>query len=122
MRPQRALQIVLILAGLLFTAGTIPLVMFFSREPAVAMLMSLYVTLGIFLLLAARNPEANRSLVAFAGWANVAHAGVMAVQEFQHAIQRQELLGVTLFGVIGVVLIALTPRKKSSERIAAATV
>jgi succinate-acetate transporter protein len=111
MRPQRVLQIVLIPVGLLFTAGIVPLVMVFSREPAVAMMMSLYVTLGIFLLLAARDPQANRSLIAFAGWANIAHAGVMALQEFRHVIQRQELLGVILFGVVGVVLVAMTPRK-----------
>lgn len=122
MRPQRALQIVLVVVGLLFTAGIIPLVMFFSREPAVSMIMSIYVTLGVFLLLAARNPAANKSFIVFAGWANVAHAGVMAVQEFQHVIQRQELLGVTLFGVVGVVLIALAPRNKSSDQVFKATV
>ena len=36
-----------------------------KQDPALAMMMSLYVTLGIFLLLAARNPSANRSLIAF---------------------------------------------------------
>jgi succinate-acetate transporter protein len=121
MVPERALRVVLVLAGLLFAAGIVPLVMFFSREPAVAMLMSIYVPLGICLLLAARNPEANRSLIAFAGWANIAHAGVMAVQEFQHVIQRQELLGVILFGVVGVVLVAMTPRK-SGVRVFAASI
>jgi hypothetical protein len=121
MRPRRGLQIVLILVGLLFTAGSVPLVMFFSREPAVAMIMSLYVTLGVCLLLASRDPQANRSLIAFAGWANIAHAGVMALQEFQHVIQRQELLGVILFGVVGVVLVAMTPRK-SGVRVSAASI
>lgn len=119
---EHALQIVLVLVGSLFTAGIIPLVLFFSRDPAVAMIMSIYVTLGICLLLAARNPQANRSLIAFAGWANVAHAGVMAVQEYQHVIQRQELLGVILFGVVGVLLVAIAPRKKSIERVSAAVV
>ena len=119
MHRERVLQVVLVMAGLLFTAGIIPLTMFFSREPAVAMIMSIYVTLGICLLLAARNPEANRSLIAFAGWANVAHAGVMVVQEFLHVIQRQELLGVVLFGVVGVALIVLTPAKQPLERVKA---
>ena len=50
------------------------------------MIMSIYVTLGIFLLLAVRDPAANRSPIAFAGWANLAHAGVMAAQEFWHVI------------------------------------
>lgn len=122
MRLQLALRIVLVVAGLLFTAGIIPLLMVFSREPAVAMMMSIYVTLGIFLLLAARNPAANRTLILFAGWANVAHAGVMAVQEFQNVIQRQELAGVILFGIIGAGLIALAPRNRSSQRAYEATV
>lgn len=119
MHRERVLQVVLVMVGLLFTAGIIPLTMFFSREPAVAMIMSIYVTLGICLLLAVRNPEANRSLIGFAGWANVAHAGVMVVQEFLHVIQRQELLGVVLFGVVGVALIVLTPAKQPLERVKA---
>lgn len=102
--------------GLLFTAGIIPLTMFFTREPAVAMIMSLYVTLGIFLLLAARDPAGNRSLIAFGGWANVAHAGVMAVQLYMHVIGRQELAGVVMFGIAGVLLVALVPAKQSVER------
>jgi hypothetical protein len=119
MAPERALRVVLILAGVLFTAGIVPLVIFLSREPTLAMLMSMYAPLGICLLLAARHPEKNRSLIAFAGWANIAHAAVMGVQEFQHVIRRQEVLGVIVFGVIGVVLIALTPRQKLTERVSA---
>jgi succinate-acetate transporter protein len=122
MVTERALKVALILVGLLFTAGVIPLVMFSSREPAVAMMMSIYVTLGICLLLAARDPQANHSLIVFAGWANVAHAAVMAVQEFQHVIRRQEIFGVIVFGVIGVVLIVLARGKKSVERLSAASV
>jgi NADH:ubiquinone oxidoreductase subunit 5 (subunit L)/multisubunit Na+/H+ antiporter MnhA subunit len=45
MRRERALKIVLVVVGLLFTAGVVPLTMFFSREPAVPMIMSIYVTL-----------------------------------------------------------------------------
>ncbi len=71
MRRERALKAVLVVVGLLFIAGIVPLTMFFSREPVVPMIMSTYVTLGIFLLLAVRNPAANRSLIAFAGWANL---------------------------------------------------
>jgi uncharacterized membrane protein len=48
MRREKVLKIVLVLVGLLFAAGVIPLTMFFSREPAVPMIMSIYVTLGIF--------------------------------------------------------------------------
>jgi hypothetical protein len=113
-------RVVLIIVGLLFLAAVIPGVMFFSRQPSVPMLMSLYVTMGVFLLLAARNPAAHRSLIAYTGWANVAHAGVMLVQEYLHVIERRELMGVVLFGIIGIVLIALTPGKESVKRVMAA--
>ena len=117
MGNQRVLKVVLIVAGVLFLAGAYPLVMFFSREPAVPMIMSIYVTLGVFLLLASREPSAHRSLIAFAGWANVAHASVMAVQEYRHIIERQEMMGVILFGVVGLVLIALTPAKQTAAQV-----
>ncbi len=103
---------VLIVAGLLFVAG-IPLVMFYAQEPAVAMLMSIYVTLGVFLLLAASDPAAHRSLIYFAGWANIAHATVMSFQAYRHVIQSRELLGVAVFAVVGVALIAITPPKQT---------
>ena len=112
---ERTLKVVLVLVGLLFVAGAYPLAVFFSREPSVAMIMSIYVTLGVFLLLAVRNPAANRSLIAFAGWANVAHAGVMAVQEYRHVIQPQELPGIVVFGIVGLALIALTPARQARE-------
>ena len=108
--------------GLLFMAGVVPLTMFFSREPSVPILMSIYVTLGIFLLLAVRDPAANRSLIAFGGWANLAHAGVMAAQEYRNVIERRELLGVAVFAGVGVVLIALAPAKQPAERISSAVV
>ena len=116
MRRERMLKVVLVVVGLLFCAGVYPLTMFFSREPAVAMIMSIYVTLGIFLLLAVRDPAANRSLIAFAGWANLAHAGVMAAQEYRNVIERQELAGVVVFAIVGVVLVALAPARQPVER------
>jgi len=117
---ERALKAVLVLVGLLFLAGVYPLTMFLSREPALAMMLSLYVTLGIFLLLAVRNPSANRSLVAFTAWSSFAHAAVMAVQAYQKMIERGELLGVAALVVIGVALIALAPAKRPVGQVLAA--
>jgi hypothetical protein len=77
-------------------------------------------TLGIFLLLAARNPSANRSLIAFTVWSSFAHAALMAVQAFRDFIPRRELAGVAFFVVIGVALIVLAPAKKSGGRASAA--
>ena len=116
---ERVLQVVLVIVGVLFLALVYPGVMFFSRDPGVAMIMSIYVTLGVFLLLAARNPPANRSLISFAGWANVAHASVMAVQYYLHVIEHQELVGVIAFGIIGIALVALAPAKPSAKQISA---
>ena len=117
---ERALKVVLVLVGLLFTAGVYPLMMFFSREPALAMMLSLYVTLGIFLLLAARNPSGHRSLIAFAAWSSFAHAAVMGTQAYRHIVERHELMGVGMFVIIGVAMVALAPGKQSGERVSAA--
>jgi uncharacterized protein DUF6632 len=114
----RALRIVLVIVGLLFSAAVYPLAMFFRQEPALAMMLSLYVTLGFFLLLAARNPSANRSLIAFTAWSSIAHAAVMGIQAYRNLIARGELIGVAVLVVIGVVLIVLAPEKEGTERVA----
>ncbi len=67
-----ALKIVLILLGSLFTAGIYPLIGSLlhpaDSDTGDAMMLSLYVALGIFVLTAVRNPSAHRSLIAFAAW------------------------------------------------------
>jgi hypothetical protein len=120
-RQERALKVVLVVVGLLFCAGVYPLTMFFRQEAALAMMLSLYVTLGIFLLLASRNPSANRSLIAFTAWSSLAHAAVMGAQALLNLVQRGELIGVALLVVIGVTLIALAPAKQPPERPATVT-
>jgi hypothetical protein len=111
MRRERALKVVLIVVGLIFCALAYPLTVFARQEPALAMMFSVYVTLGIFLLLAARNPSANRSLIAFTAWSSFAHAALMAVQASHHLIARGELWGVLALVIIGLSLIALAPGK-----------
>ena len=120
MKRERTLKVVLVLVGLLFVAGIYPLIVMLRQEPALAMMMSLYATLGVFLLFASRNPSANRSLIAFTAWASFAHAAVMAVQAYQNMIARRELLGVAAFGIIGVALIALAPAKQPVQQVSAA--
>ena len=115
MRGERALKVVLVVVGLLFVAAVYPLLLFVKQAPALAMMLSLYVTLGVFLLLAARNPSANRSLIAFTAWSSFAHASLMVVQALRNYIARTELLGVALFAVIGVTLIVLAPAKQSMQ-------
>ena len=73
MKRERALKIVLVLVGLLFCAAVYPLVLMAKQDPALAMMMSLYAALGVFLLVASRNPSAHRSLIAFTAWSSQNH-------------------------------------------------
>ena len=127
MNRERALKVVLVLVGLLFSAGIYPVVTSVrsgweaNKEDALPMMLSLYVTLGIFLLLAARNPSASRSVIAFAAWSSFAHASVMAVMAVHLANERGGLLiAGAVFSVIGAVLIVLAPAKQSGEQASAA--
>jgi hypothetical protein len=117
---QKALKIVLVMVGLIFLAGLYPLVLFARKEPALAMMLSLYVTLGIFLLLAVRDPWANRTLIAFTAWSSFAHSAVMGWQAFRHLIARQELVGVAVFLLLGIALIVLAPAKQAGDQAAVA--
>jgi hypothetical protein len=119
MNRERMLKVVLGLVGLLFSASVYPMVMFMRQEPALAMMLSVYSTLGVFLLLAARNPSASRSLIAFTAWSSFAHAAVMGVQAFRKMISPGELVGVAALALIGVALLVLAPGKGSRERASA---
>ena len=109
---ERALKAVLVVVGLLFSAAVYPVVQM-RLEEALRMMLSVYATLGIFLLLASRDPSANRSLIAFTAWSSFAHAAVMAFQVYRNLIPRGEALGVLTFAIIGVVLIVLALVKPS---------
>lgn len=123
MRRERALKIVLVVVGLIFIAGVYPLVTSVrdgwraNKEDSLPMGISLYVTQGVFLLLASRDPLANRGVITFAAWLNIAHAGVMTVMSIHLPNERQDLLVASaVFAAIGVVLIALAPAKQRLER------
>jgi hypothetical protein len=107
-----ALKIVLGVVGLLFVALGYPMVVFIRQAPALSMQFSLYVTLGVFLLLAIRNPAASRSVIAFTAWSSFAHAALMGTQACRNMVSRGELTGVAVLVVIGAVLIALAPSKQ----------
>jgi hypothetical protein len=84
------------------------------------MMLSLYVALGIFLLIAVRNPSAHRSLIAFAAWSSFAHAVAMSILGLEIATQRIGfLVASAVLVVIGVALIVLAPAKQSVERLLA---
>ncbi len=75
MLRERALKVVVVLLGLFFCAGIYPIAEVLWHPDAAEdygdyMMLSLYVTLGVFLLIAARNPSAHRSLIAFTAWSS----------------------------------------------------
>ena len=126
MNRERALKVVLVLVGLIFSAGIYPVTesLWHQNQSMYTfdMMLSLYVALGIFLLIAVRNPSANRSLIAFTAWSCFAHATVMAVTSFSKGGYRGDLWGVAVLVVIGVSLVALAPAKQAGERVSAAVV
>lgn len=125
---ERALKVVLVLVGLLFTAAVYPMAGDLLHgnvsDSGDTMMMSLYCTLGVFLLLAVRNPWAHRSLIAFAAWSSFAHAVAMSGLGFQRQFANERVgfwIGSAVLAVIGVLLLALAPPKPSGE-LASATV
>jgi hypothetical protein len=126
MGRERALKVVLVLLGLLFSAGVYPLIGSLlhpaDSDTGDTMMLSLYVALGIFLLIAVRNPSAHRSLIAFAAWSSFAHAVAMSILGLEIASQRVGfLVGSAVLVVIGLTLIVLAPAK-SVARVSAAVV
>jgi hypothetical protein len=115
---ERALKILLVLSGLACLAGLYPLSGAIRDGAATSinrqdqMILGIYISLGVFLLIAARRPREHRSLVLFAGWSTLAHDSVMIVQGFQYHDLRGDLLGYVIIAVIGVALIALAPTKQ----------
>lgn len=121
MNREGALKIILVLVGLIFLVGVYPLMMFLwpsgwrwqpNQPEYEQMILGVYATLGIFLLLASRNPAAHRSLIAFTAWSSLVHAGIMAVQAFQSVNEHGHLLGdVPALVIVGVALLVLAPAK-----------
>ncbi len=119
MNRQRALKVVLVVVGLLFLAAVLPVAGGIlhpeQSDPGDTMMMSLYASLGVFLLLAARTPSAHRMLIAFAAWSSFAHAVVMSLLGLRIPSDRDGfLIGSAILVVIGAVLLALAPAKSAA--------
>ena len=78
------------------------------------MILGVYATLGVFLILAARDPLKNLSLIWFTVWSSAVHGGIMAVQSFDSPHNMGHLYGdVLVLFVVAAVLGFLTPRKST---------
>jgi hypothetical protein len=115
------LRIALWVFGLVFIFGIYPLTKLWpsgwswhaeGRSYYLEMIIGIYATLGVFLILAARDPLKHRSLIWFAVWSSVVHGGIMAVQSFDGMQHMGHLYGdVLALLAVAVVFALLMPRQ-----------
>jgi len=80
------------------------------------MIVGVYATLGVFLLLASRDPLNHRSLIWFTVWSSVVHGGIMAIQSIQDPMEYGHLIGdVPALFIAAILLAALMPRSKTAS-------
>ena len=115
----RYLHVVLVVVGLIFIFGIYTLGVVWPSGWAwghghshyLMMILGVYATLGVFLLIASKNPAAHTSLIWFTVWSSLVHAVIMAVQALTDSAERGHLIGdVPALLVVAIVLAALTPR------------
>jgi len=112
------LKLALRIVGIIAIFGFYPLTVFWpsgwawsvGRSEYLEMIIALYATLGIFLLLASRNPDRHLSLISFAIWSSIVHGTVMAVQSALNPMHIHHLYGdVPALFVIAAILAFLSP-------------
>ncbi|WP_444926505.1 DUF6632 domain-containing protein [Microbulbifer sp. TRSA002] len=119
------LPIALVVVGVLFILAIYPMMMWIwpegwgwtPRQPEYEqMIIGIYVTLGVFLIRAAKNPAANTSLIWFTIWSSLVHAVIMLVQALVDKTERINLMGdIPALFLIAAVLWYLMPRRKKSD-------
>jgi len=115
------LKLALVVVGLIFMFGIFPLSIVWpsgwswGQPESLQMIIGIYATLGVFLLLASRNPLAHRSLIWFTVWSSVAHGVIMGAQSRAMSQHRGHLWGdVVALIAVAIVLALLTPRAAAS--------
>jgi len=113
------LRVALILVGLIFIFGVYPLMMALwpsgwrwspNQAQYEQMILGVYATLGVFLLIASRNPLRNLSLIWFTVFSSIVHAGIMTVQALRMPSEHGHLFGdVPALFIVAALLAFLTP-------------
>jgi hypothetical protein len=121
----RFLRIALVVFGLIFLFGVYPLMMSLwpsgwrwqpNQPEYEQMILGVYATLGVFLLIASRNPLQHRSLIWFTVWSSAVHAGIMTVQAINMPVEHGHLYGdVPALFLVAIVLAVLMPRGTRAE-------
>jgi len=118
------LRYALVLVGLIFVVGIYPLTIIWpsgwswhtGQSHYLQMILGIYATLGVFLLIASRNPLAHASLIWFTEWSSAVHGGIMAVQSFSSPEYMGHLWGdVLALFVVAAILGLLTPRGAAAK-------
>ncbi len=80
------------------------------------MIMGMYAVLGVFMILAAKDPLANRSLIWFTIWSSIVHAVIMLVQALRDDADRTNLIGdIPALFLVAIVLWVLMPRSTAAQ-------
>lgn len=118
----RYLKIALVFVGAFCVVGVYPLTVLWPSGWAwhmgghslyLQMIVGIYATLGVFLIIAARNPLDHLSLIWFAVWSSIVHGGIMAAQALVYSEHRGHLVGdVPVLLVAAAVISLLTPRRR----------
>jgi hypothetical protein len=112
------LRIALVLVGIIFIFGIYSLMIAWpsgwtwhtGHSDYPLMIVGIYATLGVFLILAARDPLAHRSLIWFTVFSSVVHGGIMAVQALAPNSHGHLVGDVPALFIVAIVLAVLTPR------------
>lgn len=113
------LRIALVVVGLTFLLGIYPLSIVWPSGWAwghghshyLMMIIGVYATLGVFLILASRDPFAYKSIIWFTVWSSIVHAVIMAAQSFSDGAERGHLKGdVPALLLVAIILAILMPR------------
>ena len=119
------LRIALIVVGLIFIFGIYPMSIVWpsgwtwghGHSHYLFMIIGVYATLGVFLLIASRDPLAHSSLIWFTVWSSLVHAGIMAVQALEAPAEHAHLLGdIPALLIVALLLAIFTPRASVAER------
>jgi hypothetical protein len=118
------LSIALRIIGAIFVVGLYPLMMWIwpsgwawePRQPEYEhMIQGVYATLGVFLILAAKNPMENLGLIRFTLWSSVVHAGIMLIHAIADVDERPHLFGdIPALLLIAIVLWLLLPQRQDA--------
>jgi len=123
------LRIALIIIGLTFIFGIYGLGLVWpsgwvwgtGHSHYLMMIIGVYATLGVFLIIASRNPYAHTSLIWFTVWSSVVHGAIMGVQAFSDTAERGHLVGdapaLILVAAVLAVLMPWTAQQSDRENL-----